>query len=67
MSKLSDWSTGVLDPCLNARWKNGVGCYVGCQGIYLYTLAGNGRFESKLAHIMNIFYAIVDYMMLCVI
>ena len=25
------------------------------------------RLESKLAHIMNMFHAIVDYMMLCVI
>ena len=30
-------------------------------------LAEKGTFESKLAHIMNIFYAIVDGMMMCVI
>ena len=30
-------------------------------------LAENSRFESKLAHITNILYAIVDYMMVCVI
>ena len=53
--------------CLIARWKNRHLTTKPVTMDYLYTLAENGRFESELAHTMNIFYAIVDCMMIWVI
>ena len=64
MSKLSDWSRGVLESLLQ-QWPLVVKAVAMDSNHYM--LAEKGRFESKLAHIMNIFYAIVDGMMMCVI
>ena len=50
----------------STRTRTGTGRQ-GCNHGLLVVLGENGRFESKLAHIMNLFYAIVDCMMICII